>query len=540
MALDLETGEERLVYRDPEGVVRDFDPAVSPDGQRVVIGDKKSLVILPIAGGEPRELVKFEGDRSSWWSTGWTPDSRYVLFVKFDREKSELWQVAAEGGEPELLGNVSGGLPINVSQVRMHPDGRQVAFHATRYIPQYRIRMMQIVVSDELAKEMCTANLKRIGEAIEQYKKDHGDEPNWLSDLYPDYLQDKWLLVCPADSRAGEPSQYNWPRDPKMRCSYAYQFSPDTSSFLGLNVALPADFPAREGMTRKDGRKLQLECYGPVVPVAMCRHHHAVLSFLGYDGEVYESNERSWEESPQAKAGLLSRLRSAMQSEPATWVQRYDTQRFACVLKDEAALTKFLKTHLKDHPEDEAAREFLAQVPRLRFPCRSSDDAEENVDDGSVDQWDNFELIHDADDDEDQVVGIRFQDIPVPQGARIKRAYLQFTAFPEDAGSDKTDLVLHAELSADAKPFADVKHNITSRRKTAASVKWSPEPWTVGGERSEKQRTPDLSPLIQEVVDQPDWRKGNSLVLVISGSGRRKAESWDGGWSGEPMLYVEH
>ena len=62
----------------------------------------------------------------------------------------------------------------------------------------------------------------------------------------------------------------------------------------------------------------------------------------------------------------------------------------------------------------------------------------------------------------------------------------------------------------------------------------------MGGERSEKQRTPDLSSLIQEVVDQPDWQKGNSLVLIISGSGRRSAESWDGGWSGTPMLYVEH
>jgi hypothetical protein len=207
----------------------------------------------------------------------------------------------------------------------------------------------------------------------------------------------------------------------------------------------------------------------------------------------------------------------------------------------ETTLTKLFKTHLEEHPEDEAAKEFLAEVPRLRFSYSSSDDATENVDDGSVDQWDDFELIHDADADEDRVVGIRFPDIPVPQGARIKRAYLQFTAFPEDAGSEKTDLVLHAELAVNAEPFAEVKHNITSRRKTAASVKWSPEPWTVGGERSKRQRTPDLASVIQEVVNQPDWKKGNSLVLMISGSGRRKAESCDGGgWSGTPMLYVEH
>jgi len=535
MAYDLETGRERVIYRDPEGWVHDFDPAVSPDGQRVVIGDKKSFAILPTTGGEPRDLVKFEGDRSSFWSTGWTPDSRHVLYVKFDGPKSELWRVAADGGEPERLGNLSGGLPIAVSQVRMHPDGRQIAFHAIRRVKQYRIRMLQIVGFDELAKEMCAANLRRIGTAIEQYKNDHGDVPDGFADLYPEYLQDSSVLVCPDDRTGGKPLEEA--KDPEMRCSYAYRFGPGTEGVLGVNVPLPVDFPAREGMTWKDAGKLQVEYYGGMVPIVRCRHHSP---WLGYDGEVYES-EKYWVRSPQAKAGLLSQLELAMQSEPATWAQRYNMQRFACDLFDEPALTKFLKTHLKDHPEDQAAREFLAELPRLRFLYDGGDDAEEDVDDGSISpaSW-YLQLIHDADDDEDQVVGIRFPDIPVPQGARIKRAYVQFTAWYENPGSEKTDLVLHAELAANAKPFAMVKHNITSRRKTAASVKWSPQPWTVGGERSEKQRTPDLSALIQEVVNQPDWKKGNFLALIISGSGCRSADSWDGSWSGDPMLYVEH
>jgi hypothetical protein len=99
--------------------------------------------------------------------------------------------------------------------------------------------------------------------------------------------------------------------------------------------------------------------------------------------------------------------------------------------------------------------------------------------------------------------------------------------------------VLHAELAPNADSCKKAKHNITSRRKTAASVKWSPEPWTVPNERSQRQRTPDLSSLIQEVVNQPDWQKGNALVLVISGSGRRRAQPHED-WSGAPMLYVEH
>ena len=71
-------------------------------------------------------------------------------------------------------------------------------------------------------------------------------------------------------------------------------------------------------------------------------------------------------------------------------------------------------------------------------------------------------------------------------------------------------------------------------------MKWSPEPWNVRGERSEKQRTPDLSSLIQEVVDQPGWRQGNAMVFIISGSGERVAESYDGDQQNAPMLYVEY
>lgn len=62
----------------------------------------------------------------------------------------------------------------------------------------------------------------------------------------------------------------------------------------------------------------------------------------------------------------------------------------------------------------------------------------------------------------------------------------------------------------------------------------------MGGERSEKQRTSDLSSLIQEVVNQSNWQEGNALVLIISGSGRRTAQSWDVAWSGTPMLYVDY
>ncbi len=104
-----------------------------------------------------------------------------------------------------------------------------------------------------------------------------------------------------------------------------------------------------------------------------------------------------------------------------------------------------------------------------------------------------------------------------------------------------TVLTLHAELAGDAVAFSEVKQNISLRKPTAASVNWSPEPWEVNRESSVRQRTPNLAALIQEVVNRPDWREGNALVLLISGSGDRDAWSYDRTHRREraPRLYIE-
>jgi hypothetical protein len=173
-----------------------------------------------------------------------------------------------------------------------------------------------------------------------------------------------------------------------------------------------------------------------------------------------------------------------------------------------------------------------------RFVTRSTDDTEELADGSMYIDSSDLELIRDDNQRGDQVVGIRFTDIRIPRGAQIKRAYLQFMV--AEVSTEETDLTIHAELVDNANAFEVVHRNITSRQKTTASVKWSPESWNVIGERSEKQRTPNLSSLIQEVIARPSWHVGNALVLIISGSGRRTAESCDGDQQNAPMLYIEY
>ncbi|MHC4556234.1 MAG: TolB family protein, partial [Planctomycetota bacterium] len=176
------------------------------------------------------------------------------------------------------------------------------------------------------------------------------------------------------------------------------------------------------------------------------------------------------------------------------------------------------------------------------FITRSEDDAEERP--NGVTDLDNSDL------DLGQIsgvgenvscAGIRFEGIRIPKGTEIKKAFLQFTKDGPDSEAEPSELTIHAELSANAETFIEAKHNISSRKRTKASVEWSPEGWTIVGERSQKQRTHDLSSLIQEVVTQSGWQEGNSLVLIITGSGERDAMSFDGGGQRyAPMLHIEH
>jgi hypothetical protein len=46
--------------------------------------------------------------------------------------------------------------------------------------------------------------------------------------------------------------------------------------------------------------------------------------------------------------------------------------------------------------------------------------------------------------------------------------------------------------------------------------------------------------VIQEIVNRPGWASGNSLVLLITGSGTRTAEAYDGDPSGAPLLKVTY
>jgi GH25 family lysozyme M1 (1,4-beta-N-acetylmuramidase) len=125
----------------------------------------------------------------------------------------------------------------------------------------------------------------------------------------------------------------------------------------------------------------------------------------------------------------------------------------------------------------------------------------------------------------EQTIGLRFENLSLPVGAEILSANIQFST--DETNSEPTTLTIHAHRSGNAAVFTTNLNDLAIRPLTINSAVWTPPPWNTVGERAAAQRTPDLASLIAEVVARPSWVSGNPLVFIISGTGKRVADSFD-------------
>ncbi|HJS59092.1 MAG TPA: hypothetical protein VKA01_13405, partial [Vicinamibacteria bacterium] len=185
---------------------------------------------------------------------------------------------------------------------------------------------------------------------------------------------------------------------------------------------------------------------------------------------------------------------------------------------------------------DDVAIEVLApDEVRISF---GADDAEERVN-GKVALGNNdLEMVNSTEGGVtgDQTVGLRFRGLPVEQGSTITNAYVQFQA--DETQSGATTLTIQGQAADNAPVFVNANFNISSRPRTSASASWSPAAWIVG-QAGPAQRTGNIASVIQEIVNRPGWANGNSLVLIVTGTGKRVAEPFEGSAVGAALLHIE-
>ncbi len=168
---------------------------------------------------------------------------------------------------------------------------------------------------------------------------------------------------------------------------------------------------------------------------------------------------------------------------------------------------------------------------------RSSDDAEER-ENGNC-QYTSGDLDIPT-EGTNRWVGVRFNDIDVPNGATIVNAYVQFVANMDDDNENPCSITIWGQDTDDAPTFTMGHNNISDRTATTAEVVWLPVLWYTAGQTEKEQATPDLSQIIQEIVDRAGYTQMNSIVLVFSGTGKRIATSYDGNSAEAPVLHIEY
>ena len=179
-----------------------------------------------------------------------------------------------------------------------------------------------------------------------------------------------------------------------------------------------------------------------------------------------------------------------------------------------------------------------------------SDDAEEHILDGGVMESltsSDLELGYEGNMAPAalQTIGCRWVGIAVPRGATITEAWVQFSADDIDNPYHvlPVSLVIVGQLSPNPETFVATAGDISSRPTTSAQVVWDIPQWMTVHAMGPEERTPDISSIIQEIVNQPGW-SGEGIVLMFGdnpanpSAGTREAESFNGSADDAPLLHI--
>jgi len=285
---DLEAGAEVATLAGHQSWVRILE--FSADSRTLASGSEdRSVKLWDLAS--LRETASFLQEKAAYWLK-FSPDNQMLVVGGIGSFR--VWRAPRGPTEPAVA-------------VAKPPDLKELPTGSIWRAPDGEgPRTLRV----EMEKAQCFTNLAKIHAAIEAYRKDHGQIPDWLSELVPQYLTDTNCLICPTRDRTGRPPSDEPAHDPKLTTSYSYHFSARANPYADpFGLAVPGD-------TFKSWKTRQLAHYGTQVPVVRCSAHGGYLC-VTYAGERWET-ARMWE--PQAELRLRTRDPAGMEA----WVRQLE------------------------------------------------------------------------------------------------------------------------------------------------------------------------------------------------------------------------
>lgn len=151
-------------------------------------------------------------------------------------------------------------------------------------------------------------------------------------------------------------------------------------------------------------------------------------------------------------------------------------------------------------------------------------------------------IICGSDDPNVTQAWILFPSVAIDQGANIGTAKLSLRAYSTPVSGTLADVrtIIRAD-DADNPSVPSSASDAAGRTRTTAGVDWDPSVWAANTDYD----SPDISAVIQEIVDRPGWTSGNNLLILwdddgsTAGDHRVNAYSWDDATAPAPKLTVE-
>ena len=136
--------------------------------------------------------------------------------------------------------------------------------------------------------------------------------------------------------------------------------------------------------------------------------------------------------------------------------------------------------------------------------------------------------------------GVRFQDVKIWRGADVLSATIDFHSLGNDDGDADFTVAGHLVFNSPTFPTGSGTNDPFDRldELTTATVDWSDaEEWG----QNDRHFTPDLSAIVEEIVDQPGWNAGNAMTFIFTGTDGsfRRAATYNNNSTRAAILRVE-
>lgn len=140
---------------------------------------------------------------------------------------------------------------------------------------------------------------------------------------------------------------------------------------------------------------------------------------------------------------------------------------------------------------------------------QGSDDGGTNPGDCAFYNTDNEVYLGACSNGDPITSGFRFQNVQIPHNANIESAHLNFTV--DGTYTTPIQVQVYGEASSNSLTYSESSPP-TNRLTTFNSILWNiTDVWGLGA----LFNTPDLSEIIQEIVNRPDWNSGQPISLIL-------------------------